>query len=232
VWYVASMLTSTVFFFVIGNSLWGSGIGRDVMAGYLISCVGIPGIFAAVGFCSEPRTVHPRLLEKAKRVPRILQPFVPGGFGSTYFVHLTITLALIVPLSVASALSSMNIFEDTFWLAAGIFIYLAFCCSLSKTVRAFWDSPRSRVITLLTLAGLMLLPLLSLLFEDYSRAPAIAWIDPFVAFAEYIDSPGRGSELLGRQIFLWFHVGGIVLLAAAQRVRLKSSADQLATNPA
>jgi len=220
VWYVAFMLVSMLFFFIIiAGSTIGTNIDDEVMAAYLVACVGIPGIFAAVGFCSEPRTVHPRLQEKARQIPRILQPFVPGGFGSGYFVHFVIAFALTLALSVASIMSTTNFLEDTFWLAVGMFVYLTFCCSLSQTVRAFWDSPRSRIITLLTLASLMLLPLLSLLFEGYSRAPAIAWIDPFVAFAEYIDSPGRSSQLLGRQVFLWFHVGGIAFLTVARRSR-------------
>jgi len=229
VWYVVFTLVSMVFFFIIV----GTNIDTEEMAAYMLPFVGIPGIFAAVGFCSEPQTVHPRLQEKAKQASPLFQPFLPGGIGSRFFVHVVVVIALALSMAVASIISTANFFEDTFWLAVGIFIYLAFCCSVSRTVRTFWDSARSRIIALLILASLMLLPLLSLLFDEhYSHAPAIAWIDPFVAFAEFIDSPGRTSEILGRQVFLWFHVIGIVVMVAVRRARLTKIGSPAQANEA
>ena len=204
IWYVAFSVASLGFFACLLNK--ERRMGFEEMAVFLIVFVGIPAAFAAIGFCGEPTQVHPRLQRKAKAVALLFQPLVPGGTGSNSFVHgMVIALSLFV-LAPAVLLRQSGI-GQSFWLAAGIILYVCFCCSLTRTVRAFWDSPRARVLALLILLALMLLPLLSLLFEGrFQDMHPIAWVNPIAALIGYMDHPGGGSDVLGRQCFIWFYI--------------------------
>jgi len=97
--------------------------------------------------------------------------------------------------------------EEILWLSLGILVYVTFCCTLSRTVRALWDSPRARILSLLILLALMLLPLLSFLFEDrFVDLPPIAWINPIAAAIAYGDHPSAPNDLFGRQCYMWFYI--------------------------
>ena len=205
IWYAAFSMASLAFLVYAFAKLQGRGNIHELTP-FLVALVGAPGVFAAIGFCGEPAQVHPRLLLKLKRISALWQPFVPGGLGSRFFVHGVVIASAAAAIAVSSALSDRSLADEAFWLAAGIFIFVNFCCSLSRTVRALWDTPRARVLTLLVIAGLMLLPLLTFLFEDRPDMPPLAWINPFVALTAYTEHHDGNSDLLGRQCYVWFYV--------------------------
>lgn len=156
---------------------------EDELAGFLIFAVGIPSVFAAIGFCGEPGKLPARLIRKVKRIPILLKPFAPGWKTAIVFVLLTFLIsagAATARFLIANDRSGDR--EEIFVLLAGMSLFILFCCVLAVAARSLWNSPRSRIISVSVLAALILFPMLGLLeYDRHSTSAGIVWISPPLA---------------------------------------------------
>jgi|GEM_PF-4058087 len=179
IWFTVYMLLAVVLLYLLA----GNPGGDEEFELFVILSAGIPSVFAAIGFCGEPSELPPRLKRKVRKVPTILKLFAPGKKSAALFVPLIFMIsaggALFRFLAAASDITER---DDAVSLLAGILLFIVFCCALAAAARSVWDSPRSRVITISVIAGLILFPMLILL--DYDRHGAFAgalWISPVMA---------------------------------------------------
>ncbi|NQT18977.1 MAG: hypothetical protein HQ592_04675 [Planctomycetes bacterium] len=213
IWFVAFMLTSLGFFSYALTAVMPTVTDRAIIV-YLAGFVGIPSVFAAIGFCGEPWELSSRMKDKLKKIPYLLRiSFGPGSIAGGVFVR-----AMCLLTGAAALRTPAKMQEMVLWIFLGIFVYVNFCCSLAATVRALWDTPKSRLITVLILAGLCLFPCVGFL-EHSSRSwfANIIYLNPFAALAE---SRGTGFADLhyGGIIFFGFHIVCAAVLFAVRRV--------------
>ena len=200
VWYAAFALVSLALYLYMtaGNA------NRDALAAFLISFVTIPAVFAGVGFCGEPRELPARLQAKVAKLPLMLWLFAPGRVSGAVFVRVVFLLTATAALLNCYGLS-LGQFSESLKLAIGMFVYVNFCCTLAAATRSIWDSPRARIVTIATIIGVMVLPLLAFLFEFPSHeAPGVLWINPVVALIDFLGRDLRATS--GPVFFFGFYL--------------------------
>ena len=221
IWYLAASLLSVGMMITIAI-LEKATRDDDVLSGFIIGLF-IPAICAAVGFCGEPASPHQRLVRKTLQLPVVFRLFMPGRNTALIFVPLVLLLSIL--------LSWIPFRDDTgdacFMVALEAFVFVAFCCVLSGAMRSFIDSAKSRVVTIATLVGLCLLPLLAYVFEDGDEA-GIRWLNPFLAMVESVDSYYRSRSEAAYGAFLGFYIIAsivlMVLMVSRTRRTLPASA--------
>ena len=230
IWFAAFLLVS------LGAFCWlfEAPADYEVFAAYLITAVGIPSVFAAVGFCGEPAELLPRLRAKVKKVPGLLRAFAPGRLTAAVFVR---AIFLLTAGIAALFFAEMGVGdgEKAFLLALGMFVYVSFCCSLAGAVRALWDVPRSRIITVSILVGLILLPMLAFLdFDRHHPLAGVIWISPPLALADTLGDVYRGLDT-GPVFFFGFYIVaafaafwvGVAFSKKRRRVVIRPRANEL-----
>jgi len=229
IWFAAFVLVSLGMFLGIFHSLFGP-LEAEAVQFYLILTLGIPSLFAAVGFCGEPHALSPRLKAKMAKIPAVFRWFfAPGGWSAALFVRAAYFLAGGAAVVFFWSVGKARDLDEVFVLFLAIFVYINFCCSLASAVRRLWDTPRSRVITISILLALALLPLLAFLeSSSFRTAPSIVWISPPMAVGGLVES-GLGGDA-GPPVFFSFYIIGAViafLTATISRSRRRARAIAL-----
>jgi ABC-type transport system involved in multi-copper enzyme maturation permease subunit len=225
IWFAAYVIVSLAAF--VGTSWWLWGrMDDDEVAVYLIALLGIPTLFAAIGFCGEPHRLPPRLNAKVAKIPAIFRPFfAPGSWTAAILVRMSFLLAGGIAMCAFASLGRRKSdLDEVFLLFLAIFVYINFCCSLASTVRRLWDTSRSRMITIAMLFALAILPLLAFLdANSYRTAPSIVWISPPMAMAGFADA-SLGGEAGPAVFFSFYIIGALVALFTGLVNRYRSGA--------
>lgn len=224
IWFAAYVLVSLAAFMGTSWWLWGR-MDDEGTQFYLIALLGIPTLFAAVGFCGEPHKLSPRLNAKVAKIPVIFRHFfAPGSRTAASLVRAAFLLAGGIAMCAFASIGRWNDLDEVFLLFLAIFVYINFCCSLASTVRRLWDTSRSRIITIAILFALAILPLLAFLDAgSFHTAPSIVWISPPMAAAGFVDGSLGGD--VGPAVFFSFYIiGALVAVFTGLVNRSRSSA--------
>jgi len=222
-WFLG-LITSVLIVYAIAAP---NNLSADDFAPFLVFSIGLPAVIAAIGFCGEQMTLPARLRTRLQKIPRLLRIFGPGQRSAALFVRLVFGGGAIISFIIflAKALSgdqSLNV-----WMLLGCFVFVNFCCTLSAAARKMWDTPRSRIISIVSLAALVLLPMLGMLdFNRHHPLAGMVWISPPLAVADAIENELGGLET-GPLFFFGFYAAATILLfVAGEKARQKRLAQE------